>query len=129
MHILTRTADTVVARNDARHGPLPTLLLVLTMVTGLVDAVSYLKLGHVFVANMTGNVVFLGFTVADAKDYANPASLVAIAVFLAGGTRRRPPRLKRGALSCPTSGDRNLHSDRARRRYTRCIDGIARYRR
>jgi Protein of unknown function (DUF1275) len=36
-------------------GPLPPLLLVLTFVTGLVDAVSILKLGHVFVANMTGS--------------------------------------------------------------------------
>ena len=41
------------------------LLLVLTFVTGLVDAISYLQLGHVFVANMTGNVVFLGFAIAD----------------------------------------------------------------
>ena len=40
------------------------LLLVLTAITGLVDAVSYLKLGNVFVANMTGNVVFLGFGLA-----------------------------------------------------------------
>ena len=48
---------------DARHGPLPLLLIVLTVVTGLVDAVSYLKLGHVFVANMTGNVVLLGLGV------------------------------------------------------------------
>ena len=37
------------------------LLVCLTVVTGLVDAFSYLRLGHVFVANMTGNVVFLGF--------------------------------------------------------------------
>src|SRR5277367_1618482 len=70
--------------HDDRHGPLPALLLVLTMVTGLVDSVSYLKLGHVFVANMTGNVVFLGFAVADAQDFSIPASLVAIAAFLAG---------------------------------------------
>ncbi len=69
---------------DDRDGPLPALLLVLTAVTGLVDAVSYLKLGHVFVANMTGNVVFLGFAVADADDFSIPASLVAIAAFLAG---------------------------------------------
>jgi hypothetical protein len=27
-------------------GPLPSLLLVLTLVTGLVDATSFLKLGH-----------------------------------------------------------------------------------
>jgi uncharacterized membrane protein YoaK (UPF0700 family) len=69
---------------DDRHGPLPALLLVLTAVTGLVDAVSYLKLGHVFVANMTGNVVFLGFAFADAADFSIAASLAAIAAFLAG---------------------------------------------
>ena len=35
-------------------GPLPILLLALTFVTGMVDAVSFLALGRVFVANMTG---------------------------------------------------------------------------
>ena len=83
MPIVSRAADAVSWR-DERHGPLPALLLVLTMVTGLVDAVSYLSLGHVFVANMTGNVVFLGFAVADAQDFSIPASLLAIAGFLAG---------------------------------------------
>ena len=53
------------ATRDPRHGPLPLLLMLLTTVTGLVDAVSYLALNHVFVANMTGNVVFLGFAVVD----------------------------------------------------------------
>jgi uncharacterized membrane protein YoaK (UPF0700 family) len=70
---------------DPRHGPLPPLLVLLTVITGLVDAVSYLALGHVFVANMTGNVVFLGFAVVDAEDFSVPASLTAIAAFLAGG--------------------------------------------
>lgn len=83
MPTASRPADTVSWR-DERHGPLPALLLVLTMVTGLVDAVSYLSLGHVFVANMTGNVVFLGFAVADAQDFSIPASLAAIVAFLAG---------------------------------------------
>src|SRR5262249_40604258 len=69
---------------DPRHGPLPLLLVLLTILTGLVDAVSYLALGHVFVANMTGNVVFLGFAVADAEDFSVPASLTAIAAFLFG---------------------------------------------
>ena len=55
------------AARDPHHGPLPPLLMLLTVVTGLVDAVSYLALGRVFVANMTGNVVFLGFAVADAE--------------------------------------------------------------
>jgi uncharacterized membrane protein YoaK (UPF0700 family) len=63
---------------------LPGLLLALTVITGLVDAISYLKLGHVFVANMTGNVVFLGFGLAGEPSVSAPASLVAIAAFLLG---------------------------------------------
>jgi uncharacterized membrane protein YoaK (UPF0700 family) len=66
------------------HGPLPALLLMLSMVTGLVDAVSYLALGHVFVANMTGNVVLLGFALAGAPGLSVPASLAALAAFLLG---------------------------------------------
>jgi uncharacterized membrane protein YoaK (UPF0700 family) len=77
-------ASTATLLHDARHGPLPLLLLLLTFVTGLVDAISYLRLGHVFVANMTGNVVFLGFAVADAQQFSIPASLAAIAAFLVG---------------------------------------------
>src|SRR5258705_4110456 len=69
---------------DARHGPLPLLLIVLTTVTGLVDAVSYLKLGHVFVANMTGNVVLLGFAAAGASEFSAAISLAAICSFLFG---------------------------------------------
>src|SRR5258708_1624884 len=69
---------------DARHGPLPLLLIVLTVVTGLVDAVSYLKLGHVFVANMTGNVLLLGLATADAAEFSVAVSLVAIGSFLLG---------------------------------------------
>src|ERR1700742_5310239 len=59
-------------------------LLTLTAVTGLVDAVSYLRLGHVFVANMTGNVVFLGFSVDRHSGLSASASLVAIAAFAMG---------------------------------------------
>ena len=65
-------------------GPLPPLLVVMTVVTGIVDAVSYLALGHVFVANMTGNVVFLGFALAATGGLSVPASLVALAAFLCG---------------------------------------------
>jgi uncharacterized membrane protein YoaK (UPF0700 family) len=65
-------------------GVLVPLLLVLTVVTGLVDAVSILRLGHVFVANMTGNVVFLGFALAGASGFSLSASLVALVAFLGG---------------------------------------------
>jgi uncharacterized membrane protein YoaK (UPF0700 family) len=60
------------------HGPLMPLLIVMTFVTGLVDAFSYLVLGHVFVANMTGNVVFLGFALAGAPDFSILDSFVAL---------------------------------------------------
>jgi len=47
------------------RGPVQTpVLFGLAAVTGLVDAVCYLALGHVFTANMTGNVVLLGCAVA-----------------------------------------------------------------
>jgi uncharacterized membrane protein YoaK (UPF0700 family) len=75
---------TLVPDRTGPHGPLPPLLLGLTLVTGLVDAFSYLVLGHVFVANMTGNVVFLGFALAGAPGFSIAASLVALVAFAAG---------------------------------------------
>ncbi|MDX6287172.1 MAG: hypothetical protein QOG53_2657 [Frankiales bacterium] len=69
---------------DAAHGPLPALLVGLTVLTGVVDAVSILSLGRVFVANMTGNVVFVGFALAGAPGFALAASLAALAGFLVG---------------------------------------------
>jgi uncharacterized membrane protein YoaK (UPF0700 family) len=59
-------------------------LLTLTAVTGLVDAVSYLRLGRVFVANMTGNVVFLGFSLDPHSGLSAIASIIAIAGFVLG---------------------------------------------
>jgi hypothetical protein len=64
---------------------LPPVLIMLTIVTGVVDALAYLRLGHVFVANMTGNVVFLGFAAAGAGGLSVPGSLLALAFFLSGG--------------------------------------------
>ncbi|WP_328718328.1 DUF1275 domain-containing protein [Streptomyces sp. NBC_00247] len=82
--LLREAWATLVPDPAGRHGPLPPLLLVLTVVTGLVDAVSYLELGRVFVANMTGNVVFTGFALAGAPGFSLAASLVALAAFVAG---------------------------------------------
>jgi uncharacterized membrane protein YoaK (UPF0700 family) len=65
---------------------LPALLLALTAVTGFVDAVSYLALGHVFTANMTGNVVFLGFAMAAAPGLSIARSGAALAAFIIGAT-------------------------------------------
>src|SRR3984893_7772669 len=63
---------------------LPLLLHLFTAVTGLVDAVSYVALGHVFTANMTGNVVFLGFAMAGVPGLSALGSLTALAAFLVG---------------------------------------------
>jgi uncharacterized membrane protein YoaK (UPF0700 family) len=59
-------------------------LLLLTFATGLVDAVSVLKLGHVFVANMTGNVIFLGFWFVTDSGVDVTAALVAFICFVMG---------------------------------------------
>jgi len=82
---LVEARQTLFPDAQAKDGPLPPLLLAMTLVTGLVDAFSYLALGHVFVANMTGNVVFLAFALAGAKEFSIAASLTALAAFALGG--------------------------------------------
>jgi hypothetical protein len=59
--------DGKVSPSDAPF-PVVATLFGLTFVTGLIDGVSFLGLGHVFTANMTGNVVFVGFTLGGAAD-------------------------------------------------------------
>src|SRR5205814_5849314 len=80
----TEVHQTLVPRDEVKHGPLPPLLVAMTLVTGLDDAFSYLVLGHVFVANMTGNVVFLAFALAGAPGFSILASLVALGSFVLG---------------------------------------------
>jgi hypothetical protein len=76
--------QTIVPGRNTRHGPLPPVLVAMTLVTGLVDAFSYLVLGHVFVANMTGNVVLLGFALVGAPGFSIAASIAAIAALESG---------------------------------------------
>jgi uncharacterized membrane protein YoaK (UPF0700 family) len=40
------------------------VLVVLTLASGVLDMACYLRMGHVFMANMTGNVMFLGSSIA-----------------------------------------------------------------
>ncbi len=89
-----------------RH-PLTRALLVLTFTTGVIDAASYLGLGHVFTANMTGNIVLLGFGIAGSGGLPVIAPLVSLAAFLAGsamggrmaaGMRTRTLHLSRAML-------------------------------
>jgi uncharacterized membrane protein YoaK (UPF0700 family) len=81
---LSDVREMVLPGQTVRHGPLPPLLISMTLVTGLVDAFSYLVLGHVFVANMTGNVVFLAFALAGARGFSITASVAAMAAFALG---------------------------------------------
>ena len=55
-----------------------TALLLLTFATGLVDAISVLILGHIFVANMTGNIIFLGFWFVPRAGFDLTAAIVAV---------------------------------------------------
>ena len=71
------------AAANLRH-PLSLTLLALTFSTGTVDAVSYLGLGHVFTANMTGNIVLLGFGIAGAGGLPVLAPLVSLGAFMFG---------------------------------------------
>ncbi|MHA7651147.1 YoaK family protein [Mycobacterium sp. ML4] len=61
-----------------------TALLLLTFATGLADAIAVLVLGHVFVANMTGNVIFLGFWFAPRSNVDLTAVVIAFPTFVAG---------------------------------------------
>ncbi|GAA4528658.1 YoaK family protein [Amycolatopsis samaneae] len=72
------------AGEPAEPRDLVLLLVTLTVVSGVVDAVSFLGLGNVFVANMTGNLVFFGFAAAGQVGHSILPSLTAIAAFLAG---------------------------------------------
>ena len=74
------------------------MLVALTLVTGLVDAFSYLVLGHVFVANMTGNVVFIAFAIAGEPGFSITSSLIAVGFFIAGAFG--------GGLFASRAGDR-----------------------
>jgi len=85
------------------------VLFGLAAVTGIVDAVCYLAFGHVFTANMTGNVVLLGFAVAGVESLSVSRSVTALVAFLIGailGVRlarsMNPPRGRwpAAALGC-----------------------------
>ena len=74
--------ETVMTTDKPAASPLAWLLLLLSVTTGLVDATSVLGLGKVFTANMTGNVVFLGFAASAAPGFNIAPYIVAIASFM-----------------------------------------------
>ena len=97
----TDARQTVAPPRDAKDGLLPPLLVGLTVVTGLVDSFSYLVLGHVFVANMTGNVVFFAFALAGVGGFSVTASVLAVGCFALGA-------LGAGRLARSLTGRREL---------------------
>jgi uncharacterized membrane protein YoaK (UPF0700 family) len=71
-----RSSTSVTTRN--------TLLLLLACAAGAVDAVSYMELGRVFTANMTGNTVLLGLALVQAESAAAVRAALALVGFLVG---------------------------------------------
>jgi uncharacterized membrane protein YoaK (UPF0700 family) len=61
------------------------LVLLLTTAAGYVDAVSYLALGRVFTANMTGNTVLLGLSIVQGDADGTGRAALALGGFLLGG--------------------------------------------
>ncbi len=80
---MSATTQSTTKPTSLRH-PLALTMLSLTFTTGVVDGVSYLGLGHVFAANMTGNIVLLGFGLAGAGHLPVVAPLISLAAFLVG---------------------------------------------
>lgn len=75
----------VSVREDPRSAALKhALVLLLTGAAGYVDAVSYLALGRVFTANMTGNTVLFGLALVQADGGAIVRTALALAAFVAG---------------------------------------------
>lgn len=70
--------------DDRTHGPLAGILTILTVIAGLVDATSLLRLDRVFVANVTGSVIFIGLALVGARGFSLAAPLIALATFLVG---------------------------------------------
>ncbi|MBX8636301.1 MAG: DUF1275 family protein [Thermoplasmata archaeon] len=60
------------------------LLYALTFVAGSMDAISFIGLGQVFTANMTGNTVLMAIAVGSGKFLAASRSVVALLGFAAG---------------------------------------------
>ncbi|BFT70855.1 YoaK family protein [Paenibacillus sp. P36] len=59
-------------------------VLVLCLISGIVDVIGYLGLGHVFTANMTGNLVLIGIAIGQAQPLAVLRSILAFIGFVAG---------------------------------------------
>ncbi|AVH58997.1 MULTISPECIES: YoaK family protein [Streptomyces] len=84
---------------EARGLRLVVVLLVLTVISGLIDAVSFLGLERVFTANMTGNVVVLGFAAAGAPGFSVLHTLTSLGAFVVGASAGGRVARRLGAAS------------------------------
>jgi uncharacterized membrane protein YoaK (UPF0700 family) len=71
--------------NPTQERRLIPILLLVTLATGVVEAVSYFHLGHIFVAYVTGTIILFGAHLVGVGVESPAASAVAIASFLIGG--------------------------------------------
>ncbi|MFF8727614.1 YoaK family protein [Streptomyces sp. NPDC015171] len=95
---MTTPEPTPPVRGPAARGlRLVPVLLILTVVSGLIDAVSYLGLGRVFTSNMTGNVVVLGFAAAGAPGFSVSHTATSLVCFLLGAVAGGRLTARRGA--------------------------------
>ncbi|BAJ26603.1 MULTISPECIES: YoaK family protein [Kitasatospora] len=114
-----------VGADTADGDPLALALFGLTVVSGLIDAVSYLGLGHVFAANMTGNVVVIGFALAGAPGFSVIGSTTALAAFLLGAALAG--RLTAGRLRPALAAESALHLVAAAVLFAAGRDGAVQY--
>lgn len=79
-------------------------VIILATVAGMIDALAYIRLGHVFAANMTGNLVLLFLAVALGHHRSVDHSMAALLGFIlgaalgAGVAQNGPPHLVRRRL-------------------------------
>ncbi|MEU6279871.1 YoaK family protein [Streptomyces sp. NPDC047028] len=59
-------------------------MTLLTVVAGAIDAITFLTLGHVFTALVTGNLLFLAFALAGGPGVPALGPAIAVAAFVAG---------------------------------------------
>lgn len=94
----TGAAGAPAARRPAADRLDLTLMLILTFATGIVDAIGYLGLDHVFAGNMTGNVVVLGMGLNGADGLPSLGPALALVAFVLGaaavGRLLRPVQAK-----------------------------------
>src|SRR2546428_2847269 len=80
-HLVRSVGDRILRFPDLGRD---SMLLMLTSAAGAVDAVSYLGLGRVFTAMMTGNTVLLALAISQGEIMAVVRSALALAGFSAG---------------------------------------------